>query len=75
LLQQILVNVKGVRNIMDENTADEETAELWNRVCYRLDFICLVITNTINILILLLWFAPGWAAGSGLDVADPCVGA
>jgi hypothetical protein len=66
-------SVMRIHHVLTEQKTDNAFMVLWNRVCYRLDLLCLLITNAVNILILLLWFAPGWAMVAAVE-SDPCAG-
>ena len=50
LLQQSLSNIQQVRKIEVERELKDKLTHLWNKACFRLDLICMVIFIIIDIL-------------------------
>jgi hypothetical protein len=56
LLLHMRMHVKFMRDTMDKGDKEEDLFDLWERVCWRLDIMCLVIFQSFNMLFFVVWF-------------------
>jgi hypothetical protein len=66
--QDIQSTVERIRHLLHGHFADDTEAALWNRVCYRLDVLCLVVFNVLNCIAVLMWLAPSWQLDNALPL-------
>jgi hypothetical protein len=56
LLLHMRTHIKFMRDTMDKDDKEEDLFDLWERVCWRLDVLCLVIFQSFNMLFFVAWF-------------------
>jgi hypothetical protein len=57
LLHECMLNIRSISHFIDEYTEQKNKHDLWDRVCYRLDACALVITQCVNLILLIVWLA------------------
>jgi hypothetical protein len=55
MLRRLMGNLVEIRRAIIGNDTHESLQDLYDRVCYRLDLFALVITQTLNIGLLIFW--------------------
>jgi hypothetical protein len=54
-MQSILANIKDIRQLLEHNEAQDDLMHVWDRICFRLDIMALVVTQILNGGLVCLW--------------------